>query len=530
MPEKILVSDQVSEDGLARMRAAGFEVDYNTKLTPEQLKASIGQYVGWVVRSASRATADVIAEAHQLRVIGRAGVGVDNVDVEAATRRGVVVMNTPGGNTVSTAEHTVSLICALAHRVADAAASMRDGKWDRKGLMGTELDGKTLGIVGLGRVGQEVVKRMRAFGMHVVGHDPFVSTDRMRQLGIEPADVDEICRRADFLTLHSPLSAETRDLIDARRLSMMKKTAFVVNCARGGIVNEAALADALNAGTIAGAALDVFEEEPLPQSNPLRTARNAILTPHIAASTVEAQENVAIQVAEQVVDYLRNGVIRNAVNAPSVDPEVLEKLRPYLILAEKLGAFLSQYADCAITRLEAHYAGFLAEQPTAPLTTAAAKGFLAAITDEPINYVNALPMMKARGVEVVESRSTESPQFSRLMRLEAQLEDGRRMELAGTIFDGNRPRIVLVNDKHFDIVPFGHVVVIENRDVPGIIGSVGTVFGRHAINIAQMTWGRTERDATAMTVINLDARVPRHVVEEIRALPNITAVKGMNLS
>jgi len=463
-------------------------------------------------------------------VIGRAGVGVDNVDVEAATRRGIVVMNTPGGNTVSTAEHAVSLLCALAHRVPDAVQSMREEKWDRKNLMGTEIDGKTLGIIGLGRVGQEVVKRMRAFGVHVVGHDPFVTSDRMKQIGVEACDVDEICKRADFLTLHSPLSAETKNLIGPERLATMKKTAFIINCARGGIVGEQALADALNAGTIAGAALDVYEEEPLPATHPLRTAKNCLLTPHIAASTVEAQENVAIQVAEQVVDFLRNGIIKNAVNAPSVEPEVLEQLRPYLILSEKLGAFLAQHADAAIVKMEAHFAGFLKEKPTSPLATAAAKGFLASMTDEPINYVNALPMMKARGVEVVESRSSEASEFSHSMTLVAKLEDGRSYRVCGTVFDGNRPRIVLVNDKHFDIVPFGHIVVIENRDIPGIIGSVGTVFGRHGINIAQMTWGRTERDNSAMTVINLDARVPKNVVDEIKALPNIVAVKAVNLS
>lgn len=529
MSEKILVSDQVSEDGIARLVAAGFEVDFNTKLTPDELKACIGQYSGWVVRSASRATADVIANAHKLRVIGRAGVGVDNVDVEAATQKGIVVMNTPGGNTVSTAEHTVSLICALAHRVPDAAGSMREGRWDRKNLMGTEIDGKTLGVVGLGRVGQEVIKRMKGFGVHVIGFDPFVSQERMRQLGIEPAEVDDICRRADFITLHSPLSPETKNLIDTRRLALMKRTAFLINCARGGIADELALAKALNEGVIAGAALDVFELEPLPADHPLRTAKNAILTPHIAASTVEAQENVAIQVAEQVADYLKNGVIRNAVNAPSVEPEVLEEIRPYLILAEKLGAFLSQSADGPITLLEAKYSGDLTQRPTTPLTTAAATGFLAALTDEPVNYVNAFPLMKSRGVEIVETRSTEPSQFRHSMTLTAKQEDGRILIVAGTVFDGNRPRIVLVNDKHFDIVPFGHIVVIENKDVPGIIGHVGTTFGKHGINIAQMTWGRTERDSSAMTVINLDARVSPELIAEIKSLPSILSVRAMNL-
>lgn len=533
MSEKILVSDKISEDGIAVLKKAGMEVVYEPEITQERIKEIIGDITGWVVRSRSRATGDIIQKASKLRVIGRAGVGVDNVDVDTATRRGVIVMNTPGGNTTSTAEHSIAMMLSLARKIPQAAASMKAGQWDKKSFMGVEFYGKTLGVLGLGRIGQEVVRRMKAFGMNVVGYDPFVSTERMQQLGVEPLNVDDICRRADMITIHTPLSPETKNLINADRLSLMKKTVLLVNCARGGIVDEPALADALKAKKIAGAALDVFDSEPIPGDHPLRGLDNAILTPHIAASTVEAQENVALQVAEQVIDLLRNGNIRNAVNAPSIDAEILGVLRPYLDLAERLGSFISQFvnesSEGKVIRIEASFSGSLTQYPLAPLTTAAAKGFLQQTTDEAVNYVNALGIMRDRGIEVHETRRSETYQYSNLMTVEVVLETGTAHSVSGTVFSPGRTRIVVVNDKHFDAVPAGHLVVIENLDVPGIIGRVGTLFGAHNINIGQMTWGRTTSDNVAMTVINVDHQVTKEILDELRQTPNIKSARLINL-
>jgi D-3-phosphoglycerate dehydrogenase len=530
MPEKILVSDSISEDGLRTLAEAGLQVDSRPDVDPKAIGDIISDYVAWIIRSRSSATADIIAKAHNLRVIGRAGVGVDNVDVPAATRRGIVVMNTPGGNTTSTAEHTIAMLLSLSRGIPAADASMRAGKWDRKSFMGTEIFGKTLGVLGLGRIGQEVVKRMKAFGMHIVGFDPFVPQERIRELGVEPAEVDEICRRADFITVHTPLSPETKGLINAERLGMMKKSAYVINCARGGIVDEAALAEALRAKKIAGAALDVFAEEPLPKESELRTLTNCIVTPHIAASTHEAQDNVAVEIAEQVVEFLRRGVIRNAVNAPNLDAETLEKLRPYLTLAEKLGAFIAQHVGGPVVELDIRYSGTLIDIPQSPLTTAAVRGFLQQTTDEPVNYVNAIKMLVDRGAKVLATKANEATSFSNLITIEARTESGATHKVAGTLYSPQRARIVMVDDKSFDAVPNGYVVVIENRDVPGIIGSVGTVFGRHGINIAQMTWGRTEHGTTAMTVINVDTKVGRDVLSEIRAQPNIVSARVIDLN
>lgn len=526
---KILVSDALSEDGISILHENGFTVDNLPEIPVDQIGDVIGQYDGWIIRSRSRATAEIIARADKLRVIGRAGVGVDNVDVDTATARGIVVMNTPGGNTTSTAEHTIAMLLSLARRIPGAVASMRCGAWDRKSFNGVELKGKTLAVLGLGRIGQEVITRLRSFGMHILGYDPFVSQERMKQLGVEPATVDECCRRADFLTVHTPLTEETRGLINAQRLSTMKKTALLVNCARGGIVDEAAVAEALKAKQIAGAAFDVYDAEPLPKDHRLRGIENCILTPHIAASTTEAQDNVAIEVALQVVDLLKHGAIRNAVNAPSIEAELLTRMRPFLRLAERLGGFMAQFAAGAVTRLEVRYAGTVREFPLEPMTTAVAMGFINAVTDDPVNYVNARTVLKGRGVELSETRLGEADQFTNLITVEVERESGAVLRVSGTVFGEHRLRIVLVNDKHFDAVPEGTLVVIENRDVPGIIGMVGTLFGQHRINISQMTWGRTGADGTAMTVINVDTSVLRPLLEEIRQQPDILSAKLIEL-
>ncbi len=530
MTYKVLVSDKLSEDGLEVFRKAGFQTDHLPEITQEEILATIGEYDAWVVRSRSRATADILANATKLRVIGRAGVGVDNVDTPAASKRGIIVMNTPGGNTISTAEHAIAMMMAIARKIPQADASMKAGKWDKKSFMGVELRGKTLGILGLGRIGQEVARRMRGFGMHLLGYDPFVSDDTLSQLAAEAATVDDICRRADFITIHTPLSPETKNLINAERLATMKKTTRIVNCARGGIVDEAALAAALEKGVIAGAALDVFENEPLADDSPLRTAPNIVITPHIAASTVEAQENVAIQVAEQIVEYLKDNNIVNALNAPSIDPKVLETLKPYLTLCEKLGSFAAQYAGKSrVKSITTRFSGSVLEYELSPLTTAFAKGFVETTTDHPVNYVNARHILKERGIEVLETKRSGQFRFSNLMTIAVACEDGSENTFSGTVFEPDHGRIVIVNDKTFVALPEGNLVVIENNDVPGIIGRVGTYLGDKKMNIAEMTWGRRDADSHAMTIINVDGDVDEATLEGLRTLPDILGARLIRL-
>jgi D-3-phosphoglycerate dehydrogenase len=529
MTYKVLVSDKLSEDGLEVFRKAGFECDHLPEITQEEIAETIKNYDAWVVRSRSRATADILARADKLRVIGRAGVGVDNVDVAAASKRGIIVMNTPGGNTISTAEHAISMMMALSRKIPAADASMKAGKWDKKAFMGVELRNKTLGILGLGRIGQEVARRMRSFGMHLMGYDPFVDKKALDPLGVEPATVDEICQQADFITIHTPLSPETKNLINADRLKTMKKTVRIVNCARGGIIDEVALADAVRNGTIAGAALDVFENEPIPEDHPLRGVEGVILTPHIAASTVEAQENVAIQVAEQIVDLLKNNNIVNALNAPSIDPNVLETLKPSLELCEKLGRFIAQFGGKRASSITTRFSGSITEYDLSPLGTAMAKGYVEPSTDHPVNYVNARHILKERGIELMETRRSEVFRFSNLMTIEAKYEDGTMDTVSGTVFDPEHQRIVVVNDKTFTAVPEGNLVVIENNDVPGIIGSVGSFFGEAGINIAEMTWGRREDDSHAMTIINVDGDVTAEMLDDLRKLPNILSARLIRL-
>ncbi len=525
MAEKVLVSDKLSEDGIQVFEKAGFVVDHLPEITQDEIRETINQYSAWVIRSRSRATADIIEKADNLRVIGRAGVGVDNVDTEAATRKGIIVMNTPGGNTTSTAEHTIAMMISLARKIPAADASMKAGKWDKKAFMGVELNGKTLGVFGLGRIGQEVTKRLRAFNMHVIGYDPFISSDRMRQIGVESGTVDEICEKADFLTVHTPMSPETKNMIGHDQFKLMKKTARIVNCARGGIINEEALLAALQEQRIAGAAFDVFLAEPLAEDSPFRSLDNMVITPHIAASTTEAQENVAIQVAEQIVDLLKGGAVRNALNVPSVDPEIYPIIAPYMELGEKLGRFISQYHSGKAIELSVSYSGTVLESELRPITTAVVKGFLDRLSELPVNFVNAHQILRDRGVELVETRHSESDEYTNLITVEVKQEDGTANHVAGTLFTSSHPRIVILNEKHVSAVPEGNVIVLENDDIPGIIGIVGTVFGKNNVNIGQLTWGRKPDDKKAMTIINVDAKVEEKLLEELRSIEHINSVE-----
>lgn len=525
---RVLVSDKLTDEGLEILKAGGeIEVVNDPEITPERLAEVIGDFDGLAIRSRSRVTRETLERSGRLKVIGRAGVGLDNVDIPAATERGIIVMNTPDGNTMSTAEHTVSMILAIARRIPQADAGMKAGQWPKKSITGVELYGKTLGVVGLGKIGGAVASRLKAFGMDILAFDPFVNESAAEKMGIELADVDEICRRADIITVHTPLNKNTKGIVGAAQIASMKPTTLVVNCARGGIIDEAALLAALQAKKIGGAALDVFETEPLPDDHPFRKLDNVVLTPHLAATTTEAQDKVTKDVAEQIVSALTGGMIRNAVNAPSLDPRELERMQPVLNLAERIGRFISQFAPSPTKRLEVQYSGTATEYLTDPLTTAVVKGYLAPLGNFMVNYVNARFLAKSRDIEVVESRSSDSLDYAGLITVEATSATGEVNSVSGTLFHSRFPRLVIINGKRFDVVPDGNLIVIQNRDVPGIVGSVGVTLGKHKINIADMTWGRTQPGGDAITVLNVDQDVTPELLSELKSLPNVLSVQAL---
>ncbi|HOE97325.1 MAG TPA: phosphoglycerate dehydrogenase [Candidatus Sumerlaeota bacterium] len=527
MAMRILISDKMSSEGLANFEGhADFETVYKPDITMDALAEEIGQYDALVIRSRTRVTRETLARPGKLKIIGRAGAGVDNVDIDAATERGIIVMNTPGANTISTAEHTIAMMMTLARRTAYADRTMKEGQWAKKDIVGVELSGKTLGVIGLGKIGRVVAERMRAFEMRVLTFDPFLTHDQAHKLGIEPADVDTICREADFITIHCPLNNETRNLINAERLALMKPTALLINCARGGIVNEDDLYEALAAGRIAGAALDVFTQEPLPADHKLRTLPNIVLTPHLAASTNEAQEKVSRDIAVQIREALAGGVVRNAVNAPTVDPKTYEAIGPAMDLCLRIGRFCSQYAQAPVKELDITYSGAKAKHPPTPLTTELVRGFLQYSFSEPVNAVNALHIARQLGIRIIETRIDESDDvYAGLVTVRTTDEKGEVNTLSGALNHARQPRFVIFNEKRIDAIPEGHMLIIENVDVPGIIGSVGTCLGEHKINIASMNWGRVAPGGDALTVINTDQPIPNHVLECLRALPNVLGAR-----
>lgn len=517
---RVLVSDSLSENGIAVLQAEdGIEVTVNTKLTPDQLIAEIPQYDALIVRSATKVTAGVIEAATNLKVIGRAGVGVDNIDLEAATRRGVIVVNTPGGNTVSTAEHTIAMLMAMARYIAQAHMSMKQGQWDRKRFTGIELRGKVLGVVGLGRVGLEVAKRASALAMEVVGYDPFISESVVRPLGIKLADLDDVCRQADFITVHTPLNEHTRGLIDARRIEIMKQGVRIVNCARGGIVDETALIAALKTGKVAGAALDVYENEP-PTGSELLEMDNVVLTPHLGASTEEAQENVAVEVAKEVVRVLKGRSFRNAVNLPSIDPETYEVLRPYLTLASKLGAFLGSTCRGSLEAVELEYTGELADLEVAPVTNYLLQGFLAPVIETPVTIVNAPLVAKLRGIRISETKSKHHKGHVPTVRATAVGKDMCR-SISGTVYVGSELRIVEVDGFRVDFAPEGDVLLIPHDDKPGVIGAVGQILGAEKVNIAAMHVGRKRIGGHAVMLLGIDGPPSRVALEAVRTVDGV---------
>jgi len=526
---KVLVSDSISSKGVEILKKAGFEVDVKTGLKPEELKSIIGEYDALIIRSATKVTAEIIDAADKLKVIGRAGTGVDNVDKIAATKKGIVVMNTPGGNTITTAEHAIAMLFSLARRIPQATASMKSGKWEKKKFMGVELYNKTIGIIGLGRIGSEVAKRTQCMGMNVLAYDPFLSDERAEELGITKTDLDKIFAEADFITIHTPLTSETKYLINKNTIEKMKKGVYIINCARGGIVNEKDLYDAIQSGKVAGAALDVFEKEPPEEGYALITDERVICTPHLGASTLEAQENVAVAIAEQVVDYLINGTIRNAVNFPSIPFDQVPLIRPYLVLLERMGSFVSQIFTKSIKQVQIEYLGEISNLNTQALTAAALKGILDPILGEPVNYVNASFIAKERGIEVREIKGKEAGDYQSLVRITLISKDDRAV-IAGTLLSRKDPRIVQINDISMEIIPEGNMIFLRNHDRPGVIGNIGTLLGQNNINIGHMHFGRKEAGGIAFSVISVDATLTDDIIEKIKQLPNVLEVRPVYIS
>jgi D-3-phosphoglycerate dehydrogenase len=522
---KVLIADTLSEDGIALLKKeAGLEVDVQTGLSPADLAKIIGPYDALLVRSATKVTAEVIAKADRLKVIGRAGVGLDNVDADAATKRGIIVMNVPAGNTISTAEHTMSMLMALARRIPQAYASLKGGAWERSKFVGTELFGKTLGVVGLGKIGTEVAKRAQVFGMRVIAYDPFLSTERAQQLEIQLTDLKSIYAESDFITVHVPLTAETKHLIGAREIASMKKGVRLINCARGGIIDETALQQAVASGHVAGAAIDVFEQEPPPKDHPLLKQEQIIAVPHLGASTQEAQLNVAVEVAKQVADALLGRGIRNAVNMPSVDAKTLQVLQPYITLGQRLGSLAAQLAGGQVAEVRVTYVGEVANYDTSSVTLAILKGLLEPMVGESVNYVNASLIAAERGLKVIEAKANRMDEFANLMALDVR-SNGSTLTLQGTLSARREPRIVKIDRYFVEAAPEGYMLIIKNQDKPGLIGQLGTLLGEAKINIAGMSNGRDEPGGNAITVVNIDNPVPPAVLERVKKLKHVIDAK-----
>jgi D-3-phosphoglycerate dehydrogenase / 2-oxoglutarate reductase len=528
---RIFVADDVSDKGLQPLRDAGFVVEKHTGLAPDVLRQALIDSEGLVVRSETKVTPDLMDAARKLRVIGRAGVGVDNIDVPAATARGIVVMNAPDGNTITTAEHSLALLIALARNIPQANASVKAAKWERKRFIGAELQGKTLGVVGLGRIGRAVAARARAFGMKIVGHDPFIAPDQARDLEIESASLDEVFSRADFLTVHTPLTSETRGIIGARAFAKMRKGVRVINCARGGLVDEQALYDAIKSGVVAGAALDVFEQEPPPPDHPLLSLEEVIVTPHLGASTTEAQEGVAVTVAEQMRDYLQSGTLRGAVNVPAIGAKELSALQPYLALAESLGRFQAQLVDSAVREVRLEFAGEMVELDAAPVTRAFLAGLLRDVSAR-VNVVNAFVIAEERRITVT-TTYVRGGHLAPAIRTRVVCAEAEQTA-SGTVFGiaaGEREgRITEINDFRIEAAPRGRMLVMQNRDVPGVVGRVGTILGEQGINISAFHLGRRERGGEAMAVIEIDAGAERETISALRALREILTVREITLN
>ena len=526
---KVLIADKLSHVGIDYLKhQSDVEIDVKPGLPPEELAKIAGKYDGMIIRSGVKVTADVLADPGRLRCIARAGVGVDNVDVPVATAKGIIVMNTPGGNTLSTAELTLALMLGLSRKIAAANASLRGGKWDRKSFEGTQLAGKTLGVVGLGRIGAAVAHRAAAMEMRVLGFDPFFAGKP--EDGIEMVkDLLELCKRADYITVHTPKTPETTNMIGEKEMAAMKPTVRLINAARGGIIDPAFLLKALNEGKVAGAALDVFLKEP-PDSEAekaLITHDKVLAVPHLGASTEEAQDQVALEAAEQLVEALRGGEVRNAVNAPGFDKALPPLLRPYSELAMRMGVILSHITAGALTKVEVVYRGAIADMNVGPITTYLLVGLLSPHMDQPVNVINAPVMAAQRGVEVEQITSSKIREFANLMEVTIVTDQGRRSAV-GTIFGNKFPRVISLDGYRMEMKPEGHVAFIFNEDRPGVLGAYGSLMGRNSINIADLTFSR-KKSGLAVVGLNLDQRPSEAVLDELRALPFVQGAYYMEL-
>ena len=525
---KVLVSDNLSDLGVKIFQETpGIEVDVNTGLTPEELKGIVGRYHGLVIRSATKVTTDIIEAADNLKVIGRAGIGLDNVDIPAASKRGIVVMNTPEGNAITTAEHAIAMMMALSRNIPRATASLREGKWEKKKLQGRELYNKTLGLIGAGKIGRIVADRAKGMKMKVLVYDPYIKPETLENLDLEPVSFEELLQRSDYVTIHTPRTDETINMINKKTIAKMKKGAMLVNCARGGIVNEDDLYEALDSGYLGGVALDVFASEP-PGNIKLMSLPNFVCTPHLGASTKEAQDNVAVDVAEQIVAYLLHGTVNNAVNVPSIGPELMNILRPYAILAEKMGSLQTQLVDSGILEVEINYSGKVTEYDVTPLTTAMLKGLLTPILKEDVNFVNASFIASDRGIKVVESKTKTSEDFASLIMLKVKSMEGVNI-VSGTIFGKTMPRILRINDFSLEAIPEGHILLIHNQDIPGVIGRICTSLGKHNVNIGRMHVGQEKAKKQNVVLLTTNLSVKDDILEEVRALEHVFSARRIEL-
>lgn len=523
----ILVSDSLSEKGVELLKdEANFNVVVKAGLTHDELLKEIGNYEALIVRSATKVNKELIEAATKLRIIGRAGIGVDNIDVEPASKKGIIVMNSPGGNIITTAEHTIAMLLSLSRKIPQANALLKEGKWTKKALMGVEITGKTLGVIGLGRIGSVVVKRSQGLGMNVIAYDPFISHDKALDIGIELVSLEDLLKRSDYITLHVPKTKETSHLLGEKEFAMMKDGVRIINCARGGIIDENALCNAIKDKKVAGAALDVFEVEP-PINNPLLMLDEVICTPHLGASTDEAQEKVAIDIAQQIINYLKDGQIRNAVNLPSIDAEILVKIKPYLELSECLGSVLAQIIEGGIKKIKVTYSGDVAKYDIKLLTLSLLKGILKFFAED-VNYVNASLIAKERGIEVSETLTGETREYTNLLRVVVESDKQTRL-IEGTIFGKSEPRIVKIDDYLIEASPSNHMLIFSNMDKPGVIGHIGTFLGLHNINIAGMHLGRTKPHGKAVAIVNIDSPLSPEILEGVKKTPYILFVKQIIL-
>jgi D-3-phosphoglycerate dehydrogenase / 2-oxoglutarate reductase len=525
---KVLISDNLGEAGIKMFEEEpGFDVDVKTGLEPDALKKIIGDYDALVIRSATKVTEDLLQAAKRLKVVGRAGIGLDNVDIQAATKRGVLVMNTPTGNVITTAEHTIAMMMALTRNIPMGTSTLKGGKWEKKKLQGREIYNKVLGVIGFGKIGSIVADRARGLKMQVIVHDSYIPDEQIEKAGFEAVSIEDLYRRSDYITVHVPKLKDTVGLIDKKAFDQMKDGVMIINCARGGIIAEAALNEALRSGKVAGAALDVFETEP-PGVCPLFEVDRVVCTPHLGASTLEAQTNVAVMVAEQIIAYLKDATVINAVNVPPVSGDLLKKLNPYLTLADHIGCLLAQLSQGAIKEVMIEYLGDFDDLDLTPVTTAVLKGLMTPMIKDDVNFVNAQVLAKERGIKVTEARIAESEEYVNLITVKA-LSDKGENKVAGTIFGRKNPRVVNINNFRLEMEPVERFVLIHNHDKPGAIGSIGTLLGGHNINISRMRVGQEEGSDNTMIFLRTDTPIPEDVIEEMRALPLMISVRSFEL-